>query len=171
LVHYVWLFNILPLHYQVRIKMLFWTGDYPALGKASGMTHSGRLGCHWCMEPMTYCFATQRTLCGDCRRALPIGHFFRNDPQFGPRQDAPAWAKRTHARYMVHAQMCEEFDHRRGINWASPPTHHPCHKSGVKSLSPLALLPGFDVIKDVTPDMMHIVKGVIAATLAVLVLR
>jgi hypothetical protein len=44
-------------------------------------------------------------------------------------------------------------------NYAGPKVHAPVHTSGINNSTPLMYLHHFDIIWDVCPDMMHIVKN------------
>jgi hypothetical protein len=145
---------------QVRLKLLFWTGDYPALGKTASMSHQGLMCCHWCLEPMRYDKGLQRTLCGDCRRRLPDEHHFRLTAQYGEADRRLPYMLRTHDMTVLQGELCDKFDQDNGTRWKKPPQRHPSHKTGVKCGCPLRFLVDFDIILDIMPDMMHIVKGI-----------
>ena len=34
--------------FRMCVILLYWTGDYPGLGEATGFAHSGKNACHWC---------------------------------------------------------------------------------------------------------------------------
>ena len=34
--------------FLLRIRLLYWCGDYPGQGEVSGMSHQGEKACHWC---------------------------------------------------------------------------------------------------------------------------
>ena len=59
---------------------------------------------------------------------------------------------RTHAAFVKSALANENH---RGFKNAAP-----YKQTGVKQLSPLGALPLFDLIWDITPDMMHVVTGI-----------
>lgn len=64
---------------------------------------------------------------------------------------------RTHTETARIGRQCDKHV-ERGL----PASKHPKRKSGINRWCPLTALPLFDVIRDVLPDMMHIVKGVFA---------
>lgn len=53
-----------------RFCVLFWCGDYPGQGLASGFTHKGKKFCHWCETEAWWDPATNRNQCDDYRRDL-----------------------------------------------------------------------------------------------------
>ena len=49
--------------FHLRVLLLYWCGDYPGQGEASGFNHSamGKHACHWCLDIGEYSMAIQRT--------------------------------------------------------------------------------------------------------------
>ena len=76
----------------------------------------------------------------------------RRDTRYGKNEDRPPPADRTHSNFV--RQALDNKNHR------GKKCHAPYKRTGVKGLSPLAALPLFDMIWDITPDMMHIVEGI-----------
>ena len=60
-------------------------------------------------------------------------------------------APRTHDETMQQAKKAEQY---RGAD-----DHHPKHSHGIRGICPLGLLPFFNLIWDLCPDMMHINKN------------
>jgi len=52
------------------VLLLYWCGDYPGQGEASGFNHSamGLHACHWCKDKGTYSMGIQRTQYADYYR-------------------------------------------------------------------------------------------------------
>ena len=49
--------------FHMRALLLYWCGDYPGQGEASGFNHAamGLHACHWCQDKGTYSMGIQRT--------------------------------------------------------------------------------------------------------------
>jgi hypothetical protein len=139
------------LHRRFRVKviLLFWTGDYPALALVSG-THSKT--CHWCRMKSTHAPEVSRRCWGDYRCMLPLHHQFRNHGMYGPPEDRPPPASRTHEEFVASGQANESYN--------GPKVRAPYKESGIKEMSMLGALPLFDLVWDVLGDMMHIISGV-----------
>jgi hypothetical protein len=84
-------------------------------------------------------------------RWLPDGHHFHADPAFGPQRATDPPAPRTHAETVKAGEASDA--------WTGPDNGHPRYASGVNSLCALTFLYLFDIIWDVCPDMMHIIKN------------
>ena len=59
--------------------------------------------------------------------------------------------------HRTHADYCDSG--RENASYTGPPSRAPYKESGVKAVSVLAALPLFNLVCDVTPDMMHIIQG------------
>jgi hypothetical protein len=48
--------------FRLRVRLLYWCGDYPGQGEASGFSHSAKhfKACHWCEDRGVYCGAINR---------------------------------------------------------------------------------------------------------------
>jgi hypothetical protein len=60
--------------FQLCVRLLYWCGDYPGQGEASGFSHaaSGKKACHWCEAVGCKCMGIDRMKYGDyyrCERA------------------------------------------------------------------------------------------------------
>lgn len=86
-------------------------------------------------------------------RWLPDDHPFRSDPAFGPAEvraaDPPAPRANAEARQQGNASD----------NWAGAKNAHPRLASGINGSCALSFLYLFDLIWDICPDMMHIIKN------------
>ena len=91
-----------------------------------------------------------QNVCMMCRW-LPGEHDFRTDADFGPLQDNPPPTPRTHAETVASGKAADA--------WKGTKKGHPRHTTGVNSLCALSFLHLFDVIWDICPDMMHIIKN------------
>lgn len=135
--------------FQCRVMLLYWTGDYPAQALVSG-THSKT--CHWCRHKSRHAPEINRRCWCDYRRYLPEDHELRAHGAFGLPEGLPPPEHRSHAGFVEDALANVRH---RGLKKDAP------YKStGVKSLSPLAALPMFDLVWDVLPDMMHVVPNI-----------
>ena len=137
-----------------RCVLLFWTADYPGAGYARGMTSSGKHCCHWCtLDSGPKDKSISRCVYDQFRRYLPQAHPYRVEPSFGPVETRAAPEIRTHAQIVSNG--------KRNIEYLGSQTgeNAPWKTSGVKEVSPLTYLPGFDIVWDLSPDIMHIVEG------------
>jgi hypothetical protein len=135
-----------------RTTLLFWTGDYPALAKCSGMKHKGRRLCHWCEIETHKDKAMQRQVVSQYRRFLHTDDPKRGESWTGGTEQRPQPEHRTHIGMVQQAKA--NLTHEGYENAA------PHHETGITELSPLSHLPGFDLCWDFAPDMFHIVEGV-----------
>ena len=139
-------------NFSCRCMLLFWTGDYPAQGLASGFKHKGRRCCHWCtIDIPKKDKAMNRNVVASYRRFLPNPHRWRLETWQGALEERPPPEARTHASIMQHAR--ENMEH------TGAKCHAPHKSSGIKELCPLSYLQDFCLCWDFAPDMMHIVEG------------
>jgi hypothetical protein len=73
----------------------------------------------------------------------------RHDMQFGSVERGGPPPPRTHQEAVAEGLKCDEY--------TGPEAHHPRKTSGINGSTPFSLLPLFDIIRDLCPDMMHIV--------------
>jgi hypothetical protein len=85
-------------------------------------------------------------------RWLPRGHRFRRDVRFGEGR-----GKATPPEPRNHAECVEEG--KASTNWTGHETRHPRHQSGIDGTCALIYLHLFDIVWDICPDMMHIIKN------------
>ena len=85
-------------------------------------------------------------------RWLPRGHRFRRDARFGPGR-----GKATPPDARNHAECVEEG--KKSTNWTGPESRNPRHESGIDGTCALSYLHQFDIVWDICPDMMHIIKN------------
>lgn len=130
-----------PRHFKCRCKLLTALGDYPGMGMMAGMTHSGAFGCHWCKMRFPYLKSVGRNVCLGHMAMLARDHPFHQQAQFDDLHQPLGHNYRTHKDILDDAAK------------DSPTT------TGVLYLSPLAYLPGFDLVWDFGVDMMHILEG------------
>lgn len=109
--------------------------------------HQGYYACHWCWDKSKY--RVNRQVYAEFKRYLPPGY-----PGRGARtRTAPR--QRTHDETVRIGRKCDRHERDGGVN-----AKHPRHKTGITRWCPLAILPFFNLIRDILPDMMHIIKGV-----------
>jgi hypothetical protein len=111
------------------------------------MAHQGSKACHWCEGRWRSDKAYRRHVFGGHHRWLHRGDPLRK----GDGAEAPQ--HRTPDSVARDAQ--ESFEST--VPWEDPT--HPRFASGVKYASALSLLPMFNIIWDVMPDWMHIIKN------------
>jgi hypothetical protein len=115
------------------------------------MSHQGAAACHWCKGLWPKDKAFRRHCFGGHHRWLSPG-----DPLRAGREEEP-FPYRTPASVLRAAEESRESD----ISWGEQ--RHPRKVSGVNGISALSLLPLFNIVWDVMPDWMHIVKNLILA--------
>ena len=109
--------------------------------------HQGYYACHWCWDKSKY--RVNRQVYAEFRRYLKPGY-----PGRGARtKKAPK--NRTHEETDKIGKRCDRHERNDGAE-----ADHPKHKTGIGRWCPLAVLPYFNLIRDVLPDMMHIIYGV-----------
>ena len=84
------------------------------------------------------------------RRYLAPDDPLRQDPRYGAAEEDDAPAPRTHAEVDAAGKQADA--------WWGAESKHPKHTSSIKWWCALAILAFFDMVKDIVPDMMHIVK-------------
>ena len=110
----------------------------------------GYFACHWCWEKGKWEAGLSRMVYAGYKRHLQPG-----TPGRGAATPPPPPA-RTHAETCRHGKLADTYD-KSGASDAA----HPKHQSGIRRWCPLAVLPFFDLILDICPDMMHIIKGLL----------
>jgi hypothetical protein len=148
--------------FRCKAVLLYWTGDYPGQAAVSG-THSKV--CHWCTYKSSKAPEINRRAWTGYRRYLPEDHPVRGGSAFyGPAERGHTPACRTHAEYVADGKDSERHDENLRRPGARSrgcyKKDHPAKTTGVKELSPLALLLLFDLVWDILPDWMHIMSGI-----------
>jgi hypothetical protein len=110
------------------------------------MAHQGKKACHWCEGCWPNNKAYGRCIFGGHHRWLPRGNPLRTDAELAP-------AERTPASVARDAETSFESD----LAWDDD--DHPRKASGVNGTCALSLLPMFNIIWDIMPDWMHIIKN------------
>ena len=131
-----------PYHLSGRI------GDYPGQGEVSGMSHQGRKACHWCEGTWAKNPAFKRQCYNGHHRWLDPGDPLRTDENDPPAARTPSGISRD-------GQAAEDSD------LLYKDKAHPRKQSGVNCTSALSLLPMFNIVWDVLPDWMHIMKNLV----------
>ena len=137
-------------NFMCKVVLLLLAGDYPALAKATGFTHSGACHCHWCHQTSPKDMAVNRHATGNFRRWLTPGSVhraaggnFRHVETGGP------------PRYRTHSDVVRTGVQAR--NWTGTQKLHPRHTAGICDWNPLSALPYFCLVWDVIGDFMHLV--------------
>ena len=136
-----------------RTRLLLWTGDYPALGKSSGMKHKGRRLCHWCNIRCTKDKSTQRQVVSQYRRYLPSLDPKRSENWAGGSEKRAPPKTRTHAEIVRQA--------KENVTYEGYQKDAPHHESGITEVCPLSWLHLFCMCWDFAPDMFHAVEGIL----------
>ena len=137
----------------LKVILLLVQGDYPAQGKNSGMAHSGGFHCHWCLVKAVHNKGVSRMVTSNYTHHYPLGHSKRP-------LNAPVILARTHAEVCRDALTNQYKLERQSSNIDGADDDANAIR-GVKEWCPLSALWGFDVVWDIVPDMMHIIKGLI----------
>jgi hypothetical protein len=137
--------------FWLKTILLFWVGDYPGLGKLANMKHAGFYGCHWC-KGFFYSHLAGHNVCIHNRRNLRHHHPYRTDTRWTHREPRDPVPLRT--KEEVEAQGREVHAMEGG---AAKKRRQ--QATGVNGICLLVLISLFDIVWDMMPDMMHIVKG------------
>jgi hypothetical protein len=141
-----------PAHnFMLKVILLFFMGDYPGQGKVANMLHSGFKACHWCH----HYFETHsrgHNVARGTRQHLPTDDAYRRDDSFhGPPEIRDPPATRT------SAEVCAKADELAGFKGAELKRQQKA--CGVYGSCILRVLDMFDLIWDITGDMMHLMKA------------
>ena len=137
-------------NFTCKVCLLLLAGDYPALAKATGFTHSGDCHCHWCHQSSRKDMAVNRHGSGNFRRWLQpasiqraAGGNFSHAESGGP------------PRFRKHSEVvCTGV---QASHWTGTQKLHPRHTAGIWEWCPLSAAPNFDMVWDVVGDFMHVV--------------
>jgi hypothetical protein len=145
--------------FWLKTILLFWVGDYMGLGKCANMRHAGFYGCHWC-KGYFYTHSPGHNVCINNRRNLRPNHPYRTDARWEHRETRAPVPLRT--KEEVEAQS-REIDSLAGTAKTRQQV-----ATGITGVCLLVLIDLFDIVWDMMPDMMHIVKGTFSALYHVL---
>jgi hypothetical protein len=112
------------------------------------MAHQGHKACHWCEGSWKKDKAYNRHCFGGHHRWLDQANPLRTDSETAPPARTPASVARD-------AQASNDCN----LAWADKAHHR--RATGVNAISALSLLPLFDIVWDVMPDWMHIIKNLV----------
>jgi hypothetical protein len=84
-------------------------------------------------------------------RWLPADHPFRTDPTFGPLDNRGPPEARNHTECVAQGTASDNY---QGFQ-----KYHVKHDTGINCSCPLSFLHQFDIVWDICPDMMHIIKN------------
>ena len=131
----------------LRAILLLWCGDYPGLGEATNFVHAcGYNACHWCKMKGEHSAGLSRTMYKEYRRYCDHNDALRQDMRWGFVETRSAPPPRTHEE-TVQQGIDADFDFDELIR----------KLTGVNGSCPLSQLPMFNLIRDVVPDLMHII--------------
>jgi hypothetical protein len=140
-----------PEHnFWLKVILLFFMGDYPGQSKVANMVHAGKHACHWCHHTFEY-HSQGHNVARDTRQHLADQHECRFDDAFQDDELRPPPATRT------HAGVCDKADELDGL--AGPERKREQKDSGIYGSCVLRQLDFFNVVWDITGDMMHLIKG------------
>ena len=129
----------------LRAILLLWCGDYPGLGEATNFVHAcGYNACHWCKMKGEHSNGLARTVYKDYRRYCDEDDALRQDMRWGSVETRSAPPPRTHEESV---QQGIEADYDLLLR----------KMTGINGSCPLSILPLFNIIRDVVPDLMHII--------------
>ena len=112
------------------------------------MSHQGSRACHWCEGTWKKNKAYNRHCFGGHQRWLDQANPLRTDSATAPPARTPASVARD-------ARVSNDSD----LPWDDK--EHPRRASGVNGISALSLYPMFDIVWDILPDWMHIIKNLV----------
>jgi hypothetical protein len=138
--------------FQLKVILLFWVGDYPGMSKCAAMKGAGAYGCHWC-KGFFYPHSPGHNVCIHNRRHLRKNHPYRKDARWDYQETREPPPLRTTGEV---EEVSREIS---GMN-EGPNKARKQKASGISGFCLLLLLDLFDIVWDMLPDMMHIVKGV-----------
>jgi hypothetical protein len=137
-------------HFKLFTILLFFMGDYPGQGKVANMKHAGSRACHWCTHPFEY-HSKGHSIATKTRRHLDPEDPFRQDDAFTTVEDRPQPSMRHHDET---CDIAKDIDGLKGAQQEKAQKQH-----GVYGSCFLTLLHLFNLIWDITGDMMHLMKG------------
>jgi hypothetical protein len=110
------------------------------------MAHQGSKACHWCEGCWPKKRAYRRHCFGGHERWLDQGNPLRTGNDVAPADRTPASVARDAKASQDSLLFWNDKD-------------HPRRATGVNGVSALSLLPLFNIVWDVMPDWMHIIKN------------
>ena len=137
-------------HFDLKTILLFFMGDYPGQGKVANMKHSGAMACHWCEHPFQFHSRGHNVALGT-RRHLAPDNPFRRDDSFAEPELRPPPPMRD------HCQMCTTAENMANLSGAELEKEQT--RTGINGECWLSHLHMFNMVWDITGDMMHILKG------------
>ena len=141
----------MPGHsFNLKTILLFFMGDYPGQGKVANMKHSGKKACHWCHHPFESHSKGHNVALGT-RQHLDEDDPFRHDDSFPRPELRPAPPMRD------HCEMCDTAANM--ANLSGPELAEEQKRTGINGECWLSHLHMFNMVWDITGDMMHILKG------------
>ena len=136
--------------FTCKVVLLLLAGDYPALAKATGFTHSGDCHCHWCHQSSGKDMAVNRHGSGNFRRWLQPGSMQRAAGGNFSHVESEGPPRLRNHREVVRTGV-------QGSHWTGTQKLHPRHTTGIWEWSPLSVVPNFDIVWDAVGDFMHVV--------------
>ena len=140
-----------PEHFFfLKVILLFFMGDYPGQGKVANMIHAGQQACHWCYHKFQYHSSGHNVALGT-RQHLPTDSTLRDCPTFSAPEHRPPPHHRDNDNMCATGQELDAME--RG-----PELHRRQKECGVYGSCILCSLDLFDMVWDITGDMMHLLK-------------
>ena len=133
--------------FMCKVCLLCVGGDTPALGLLSGFTHAGGAHCHYCKIISAKDMALNRMYPGHFRQWLGR----QNSMRLGGRSTT---AERRMPPELREPDECVPIMASARC-WIGVANQHPSKTTGIYNWCPLVRLPLFDVIWDITADLMH----------------
>jgi hypothetical protein len=138
--------------FWMKVVLLYWVGDYPGIGKIAGMKHAGRQGCHWC-KGFFYAHSPGHNVCIHNRRNLRPNHPYRRDARWGEHEFRDPVPLRNKTEVEQQAREISQMEYE------SKEQEKKQTETGIDGFCMFMMLQHFNIVEDMLPDMMHIVKG------------
>ena len=154
--------------FRAKTILLYWVGDYPGIGEASGMPYypSTRNQCHWCKHQTPAFLPNHYVFLNHCDH-LPRVHSMRSQVNRSY-TDYPPPEPRSHDETVQHGQESHNWLFEENVPAIGPNRRQrkaqdkefPGKRTMVYEPCLLALLAFFCMVMDFCPDVMHILKNI-----------
>jgi hypothetical protein len=144
--------------FRLRCIVLLWCGDYQGQAKISNMKHSGLYACHWCWHPFIKRLKTTGSNHADNnRRYMDQDDIDRWDTRYGEVPEDPA--ENSPPALRTHAGICKQGRKLHKCTGTKAEHKRQQDACGINGFCVLALLPMFDMARDICLDWMHVIKN------------
>lgn len=141
-------------HFQLHIRLNRLSLDYPGSSKVTLQKTGGLSACHDCtIQGVSASPGSSTKVFPGSRRALPMDHWMRTDPAFGAPELRSMPPTRTHEETHHMALVMQSSREEFGVQLQS--VADASAELGVLGESQLFRVPGFNIIDDIGPEMMH----------------